>query len=91
MANRLKDATSPYLLQHADNPVDWWPWTDEAFGEARRLLVGRGWSTGGAAAYVCRHSTCRLPVTDPAALRAELDLPRIPVIIISQFRSVPAI
>ena len=25
--NRLKDSTSPYLLQHADNPVDWWPWT----------------------------------------------------------------
>ena len=27
MANRLADATSPYLLQHADNPVDWWPWS----------------------------------------------------------------
>jgi hypothetical protein len=25
-ANRLADATSPYLLQHADNPVDWWEW-----------------------------------------------------------------
>ncbi|WP_424562556.1 DUF255 domain-containing protein, partial [Trebonia sp.] len=30
MSNRLKSATSPYLLQHADNPVDWWPWSDEA-------------------------------------------------------------
>ena len=34
--NRLRDATSPYLLQHADNPVDWWEWGDEAFAEARR-------------------------------------------------------
>jgi hypothetical protein len=36
MANRLADETSPYLLQHKDNPVDWWPWCDEAFAEARR-------------------------------------------------------
>jgi uncharacterized protein YyaL (SSP411 family) len=34
--NRLKDATSPYLLQHADNPVDWWEWEPAAFEEARR-------------------------------------------------------
>jgi hypothetical protein len=34
--NRLADATSPYLLQHADNPVDWWPWGEAAFEEARR-------------------------------------------------------
>jgi hypothetical protein len=34
MANRLADATSPYLLQHKDNPVDWWPWSEEAFAEA---------------------------------------------------------
>ena len=27
MANRLANATSPYLLQHAGNPVDWWPWS----------------------------------------------------------------
>ncbi|MFJ8107132.1 thioredoxin domain-containing protein [Streptomyces sp. NPDC096132] len=38
MANRLAHETSPYLLQHADNPVDWWPWSEEAFAEAR----GRG-------------------------------------------------
>ena len=37
--NRLASATSPYLLQHADNPVDWWPWTEEAFAEARRRDV----------------------------------------------------
>jgi hypothetical protein len=36
MSNRLADATSPYLLQHADNPVDWWPWSPEAFAEAAR-------------------------------------------------------
>jgi len=33
--NRLADETSPYLLQHADNPVDWYPWGDEAFERAR--------------------------------------------------------
>jgi len=33
--NRLADETSPYLLQHADNPVDWLPWGDEAFARAR--------------------------------------------------------
>ncbi len=35
-ANRLKDETSPYLLQHAHNPVDWYPWGPEAFEKARR-------------------------------------------------------
>jgi len=35
--NRLAAATSPYLLQHADNPVDWFPWGDEAFELAKRL------------------------------------------------------
>ncbi len=33
--NRLADATSPYLLQHADNPVDWYPWGEEALARAR--------------------------------------------------------
>ncbi|MEU6999561.1 thioredoxin domain-containing protein [Nonomuraea sp. NPDC046570] len=46
--NRLKDATSPYLLQHAHNPVDWWEWGPEAFEEARRrdlpLLISVGYS-----------------------------------------------
>jgi uncharacterized protein YyaL (SSP411 family) len=45
----LGAATSPYLLQHADNPVDWWPWCDEAFEEARRrdvpILVSVGYSS----------------------------------------------
>ncbi|WP_328468540.1 thioredoxin domain-containing protein [Streptomyces sp. NBC_00448] len=47
--NRLGDATSPYLLQHADNPVDWWPWGEEAFEEARKrgvpVLLSVGYSS----------------------------------------------
>ncbi|GGU93607.1 uncharacterized protein DUF255 [Streptomyces cavourensis] len=39
MANRLAQSTSPYLLQHAENPVDWWPWSPEAFEEARKRDV----------------------------------------------------
>ena len=35
MSNRLADASSPYLLQHKDNPVDWYPWGDAAFARAR--------------------------------------------------------
>jgi hypothetical protein len=35
--NRLGPENSPYLLQHAHNPVNWFPWGDEAFTEARRL------------------------------------------------------
>jgi hypothetical protein len=53
MANRLKDATSPYLLQHADNPVDWWPWSDDAFDEARRRDVPVLLSVGYAACHWC--------------------------------------
>ncbi len=34
-SNRLASESSPYLLQHAQNPVDWWPWTEEAFAAAR--------------------------------------------------------
>ncbi len=36
MPNRLARSASPYLLQHGDNPVDWYPWDDEAFERARR-------------------------------------------------------
>ncbi len=36
MANHLKNEHSPYLQQHADNPVDWYPWGDEAFEKARK-------------------------------------------------------
>ncbi|MEU7619173.1 thioredoxin domain-containing protein [Micromonospora rifamycinica] len=51
--NRLAKATSPYLLQHADNPVDWWPWCDEAFAEARRRDVPVLVSVGYAACHWC--------------------------------------
>ncbi|RGC70303.1 hypothetical protein C5N14_04015 [Micromonospora sp. MW-13] len=51
--NRLATATSPYLLQHADNPVDWWPWCDEAFAEARRRDVPVLISVGYAACHWC--------------------------------------
>ncbi|MBI1190399.1 MAG: DUF255 domain-containing protein [Tepidisphaera sp.] len=47
--NRLAASTSPYLLQHAHNPVDWWPWGEGAIEEARRrdvpLFVSIGYST----------------------------------------------
>ncbi len=36
LSNRLEKETSPYLLQHKDNPVDWYPWCDEAFERAAR-------------------------------------------------------
>ncbi|MCO1598727.1 thioredoxin domain-containing protein [Micromonospora sp. RHAY321] len=51
--NRLATATSPYLLQHADNPVDWWPWCDEAFAEAKRRDVPVLISVGYAACHWC--------------------------------------
>ncbi|WP_433477171.1 thioredoxin domain-containing protein [Spirillospora sp. CA-142024] len=51
--NRLKDATSPYLLQHAGNPVDWWEWSDGAFAEARRRDVPVLLSVGYAACHWC--------------------------------------
>ncbi|HVE98681.1 MAG TPA: thioredoxin domain-containing protein [Mycobacteriales bacterium] len=53
MANRLADQTSPYLLQHKDNPVDWWPWTPEAFEEARRRGAPVLLSVGYAACHWC--------------------------------------
>ena len=51
--NRLADATSPYLRQHADNPVDWYVWGDEAFAEARRRDVPVLLSVGYAACHWC--------------------------------------
>jgi uncharacterized protein YyaL (SSP411 family) len=46
--NRLAHEASPYLRQHADNPVHWQPWGDEAFAEARErdvpVLVSIGYS-----------------------------------------------
>ncbi len=49
MSNRLKDTTSPYLLQHSNNPVDWYPWCEEAFEKARiddkPIFLSIGYST----------------------------------------------
>lgn len=53
MANRLAQTTSPYLLQHADNPVDWWPWSPAAFEEARRRGVPVLLSVGYASCHWC--------------------------------------
>src|SRR3954466_14788369 len=53
MPNRLAGATSPYLLQHADNPVDWHEWGPEAFEEARRLSKPLLISIGYAACHWC--------------------------------------
>src|SRR5438128_1435847 len=53
MVNRLAESTSPYLLQHAHNPVDWWPWCPEAFAEAKRRDVPVLLSVGYAACHWC--------------------------------------
>ena len=49
MPNRLINETSPYLLQHANNPVEWFPWGDEAFDQARErdvpILLSVGYSS----------------------------------------------
>ncbi|MEX2598220.1 MAG: DUF255 domain-containing protein, partial [Dehalococcoidia bacterium] len=76
MPNRLIHETSPYLLQHAENPVDWYPWGDEAFAKARAedkpLLV----SIGYAACHWCHvmeHESFEDPET--AAKMNELVVP----------------
>ena len=65
MTNRLADSLSPYLRAHADNPVDWFPWGEEAFEEARRrdvpLLISIGYST----CHWC-HVMARESFADPA-------------------------
>jgi uncharacterized protein YyaL (SSP411 family) len=53
MGNRLASSTSPYLLQHAENPVDWWEWGPEAFAEAARRDVPVLVSVGYAACHWC--------------------------------------
>jgi uncharacterized protein YyaL (SSP411 family) len=65
VTNRLADESSPYLLQHKDNPVDWFPWGDEAIARARDenrpLLVSIGYS----ACHWC-HVMERESFEDPA-------------------------
>ena len=53
MPNRLANETSPYLLQHADNPVDWYPWGPEALENARREDKPILLSIGYAACHWC--------------------------------------
>jgi uncharacterized protein YyaL (SSP411 family) len=74
--NRLKDSASPYLLQHADNPVDWWPWTEAAFAEAARRDVPVLLSVGYAACHWC-HVMAHESFADPdtAALLNEHAVP----------------
>ncbi len=72
MANRLAHETSPYLLQHKDNPVDWYPWGDEALQRARTLGKPILLSIGYAACHWCHvmeHESFEDPAT--AALMNE--------------------
>src|SRR5438874_12582759 len=65
MANRLAQETSPYLLEHANNPVDWYPWGSQALAKARRenkpILLSIGYS----ACHWC-HVMARESFEDPA-------------------------
>ena len=63
--NRLADATSPYLQQHAENPVDWWEWGEAAFDEARRRNVPVIISIGYSACHWC-HVMAHESFEDPA-------------------------
>jgi uncharacterized protein YyaL (SSP411 family) len=65
MANRLADAISPYLRSHAENPVDWWQWGEEAFAEAARRDVPVRVSIGYSACHWC-HVMARESFSDPA-------------------------
>lgn len=65
MASRLAESASPYLLAHAGNPVDWWPWGAEAFVEARRRDVPVFVSIGYASCHWC-HVMARESFSDPA-------------------------
>jgi len=64
MAERLRHAASPYLLQHADDPVDWWPWCPEAFEAARRTDRPVLLSVGYAACHWC-HVMAKESFRDP--------------------------
>ena len=65
MANKLKDETSPYLLQHADNPVAWYPWSEEALQKARDEDRPIFLSIGYAACHWC-HVMAHESFEDPA-------------------------
>ncbi|MFF5805204.1 thioredoxin domain-containing protein [Streptomyces sp. NPDC012746] len=67
MPNRLANETSPYLLQHADNPVDWWPWSPEAFAEARERGVPVLLSVGYSSCHWCHVMAHESFEDEPAA------------------------
>ncbi|MDQ4503671.1 thioredoxin domain-containing protein [Sinomonas sp. ASV322] len=69
MANRLASAYSRYLLQHKDNPVDWYPWGDEAFAEAAQRDVPLFISIGYAACHWC-HVMAHESFENPAIAEA---------------------
>jgi uncharacterized protein YyaL (SSP411 family) len=66
MPNRLRNETSPYLLQHADNPVNWYPWGDEALRRAREEEKPIFLSIGYSACHWC-HVMARESFEDPEA------------------------
>jgi uncharacterized protein YyaL (SSP411 family) len=68
MSNRLAEETSPYLLQHADNPVDWYPWGPEALERARMEDKPIMLSIGYAACHWC-HVMAHESFEDPATAR----------------------
>jgi uncharacterized protein YyaL (SSP411 family) len=68
MPNRLATETSPYLQQHAANPVDWYPWGEEAFERARREDKPVLLSVGYAACHWC-HVMAHESFADEATAR----------------------
>ena len=73
MSNRLAKETSPYLLQHADNPVDWYPWGDEAFALAEQSGKPVLLSVGYSACHWC-HVMAHESFEDEATARVMNDL-----------------
>ena len=71
--NRLAQATSPYLLQHKHNPVDWWTWGPEALGEAKRTNKPILLSVGYAACHWC-HVMAHESFEDEATARVMNEL-----------------
>ena len=68
MPNRLANETSPYLSQHAGNPVDWYPWGVEALAEAKRTGKPILLSVGYSACHWC-HVMAHESFEDPAIAR----------------------
>jgi len=73
MPNRLANETSPYLQQHADNPVDWYPWGEEALAEAKRTGKPILLSVGYSACHWC-HVMAHESFEDPAIAKVMNDL-----------------